>query len=265
MAEAGAGALRTLVNHALLERRARGLGIRVTQAMLDAERKEAIAQVGTEQDWQRRLAAQHQTKEDAERGLRDEVLLDEIVTREVQVTPNEIQRYYRDHQSQFSHKGRVHARLILLETKQNADEIYKVLELGGPFDVWAHNVSVDPGSKDRGGDLGWIERGDYAREITDVAFSLKKGEYSRPFKAPDGWALVKCEGIEAGAVKPLDEVRDEVSAVLRARLTTELRATWLDDARAKAKVAIRDPRLRRRYDALQGTEGPAFAPFQTFF
>jgi len=56
--------------------------------------------------------------------------------------------------------------------------------------------SPDQGSKDRGGELGWFPRGAIVKEFEEVAFGLKKGELSKPFKTPYGYHIVLVEDHE---------------------------------------------------------------------
>ncbi|KAL6074099.1 Peptidyl-prolyl cis-trans isomerase [Balamuthia mandrillaris] len=96
----------------------------------------------------------------------------------------------------------VHARHILCEKQSKILEAQRRLngtwEEGGntlpamEFAQVARMMSEDKARQ--GGDLGWFARGQMAGPFQDIAFNLKVGEVSQPFKTKFGWHIVKCEG-----------------------------------------------------------------------
>ena len=87
-----------------------------------------------------------------------------------QVTDADIQAYYTAHQAQFSVKEQVKVRHILISVprgadaktdsaaKAKADDLLKQIKAGGNFADLAAKNSDDPGSKQQGGELGWLDR-----------------------------------------------------------------------------------------------------------
>lgn len=63
------------------------------------------------------------------------------------------------------------------KAKATADSLLAVLKRGGSFEKIAKEYSGDPGSKDKGGDLGWIREGMMVKPFNDACFSAKKGEF----------------------------------------------------------------------------------------
>ena len=59
------------------------------------------------------------------------------------------------------------------------------------FEFFAENYSQDPGSKNNGGNLGYILRGNLVKEFEEIAFSLASGEISKPVKTKYGYHLIK--------------------------------------------------------------------------
>lgn len=107
---------------------------------------------------------------------------------------------------QRPNEGEVQSRHILKLTRGKSDadaekakvlidSIYNVL-LNNPeadFATIAKEESEDPGSAQRGGELGWFGRGRLVPEFEEVMFSLKNGEISKPFKTAFGWHIVQRE------------------------------------------------------------------------
>jgi len=85
---------------------------------------------------------------------------------------------------------RIRARHILVESKEEADEILEELENGADFIELAKNKSIDP-SASQGGDLGYFTSGQMVKEFEDVAFALEVGEISHVIKTQFGYHIIK--------------------------------------------------------------------------
>lgn len=97
-------------------------------------------------------------------------------------------------------------------------EAYQKLQQGASFEEVVQEYTEDPGTRDTDGRMRWISTGRIVKEYEDVAFSLKEGEISKPFKTPFGWHIVKV--IEKRGLKPYEEMQKEIMR----RITREDRA-----------------------------------------
>lgn len=79
----------------------------------------------------------------------------------------------------------------------------------------AKEYSKDPGSAQKGGDLGWFGRGMMVKPFEDVAFSLKEGETSGIVESDFGFHIIRVTGTEAATTKPFAEVKDQIDTELR--------------------------------------------------
>jgi peptidyl-prolyl cis-trans isomerase C len=86
--------------------------------------------------------------------------------------------------------SKVNASHILVRTESEANVILFDLQRGADFAKIAKEKSLCPSGK-KGGNLGWFGRGQMVKEFENVAFSLKKGEISKPIKTQFGWHLIK--------------------------------------------------------------------------
>ena len=152
---------------------------------------------------------------------------------------NEARKIYDDRQKMIGDKGLIRPAHILIRLSQKAssaaqdsakariDSIYACLRSGADFADLATRLSQDPGSSKRGGLLPWICIGQTLKEFEDVAFSLNKGEMSKPFLSPVGYHIVKMT--DRKQLEPYDS--------LRANIITFIEKRNLRDAIAQRKVS----------------------------
>lgn len=81
-----------------------------------------------------------------------------------------------------------------------ADSIKVALREGADFDLMARQFSDDPGSKERGGDLGWVRRGMLVAEFESVAFRLRPGVISEPVRSVFGFHIIRVDRRQPGEV-----------------------------------------------------------------
>lgn len=86
-------------------------------------------------------------------------------------------------------------------TKVLADSIVTALRAGGDFAAAARRFSMDPASRERGGDLDWFRRGIMVPDFERVAFSLKPGVVSEPFETPFGWHILQVQRVQPTEVQ----------------------------------------------------------------
>jgi len=126
----------------------------------------------------------------------------------------------------------VHARHILVKTEAEAITARKEIDAGATFEAVAAKYSTDPGSKDKGGDLGWFGRGVMIPEFEQVAFTLKPGEISAPVKSSFGYHLIQV--IEKDPNRPLDPARLQ-------QVREQGYQTWLSKAQSDPTKVTYEP------------------------
>ena len=120
----------------------------------------------------------------------------------------------------------VWARHILVKDEKTAEEVRQQLLNGGDWVALAKKYSTDPGTKDKGGDLGWFGRGQMVKPFEETAFSLKVGEISKPVQTQYGWHVIQVLGHED---RPLNNYEYQ-------RLQQQTFQNWLAKAKAEAKI-----------------------------
>ncbi len=142
----------------------------------------------------------------------------------IKITKKEEKEFYDAHPTRFLVPAVVHAEHILIakgkdgsykNALKKAEKIYKELKKGASFGKLAKEYSDDPGSRVRGGDLGYIQKNQLVKPFADAAFSLKIGEISKPVKTQFGYHIIKVISRKESSVKSFDDVADEIGKNLR--------------------------------------------------
>ena len=142
------------------------------------------------------------------------VLSADALARQETVSDEELKKAYDDRASAFRVEEQRRASHILVKTKEEADKIVAELKKNpGAFADLAKKQSQDPGSAEKGGDLGWFARGAMVKPFEEAVFSMKQGEL-RVAQSEFGFHVVRLTGIQPGKVRPLEEVRKELTTDL---------------------------------------------------
>lgn len=143
----------------------------------------------------------------------------------VKIEEEKMKDYYAINKQKYEKPERVKASHILImadaspssptgltdeAAKKLAEKIISELNSGASFASLAKKYSSDPGSKEKGGDLGWFERGMMVKEFEDTAFSLKKGALSGAVKTQFGYHVIKCDDKDPGFEPTYDKVKKDI-------------------------------------------------------
>jgi parvulin-like peptidyl-prolyl isomerase len=135
---------------------------------------------------------------------------------------------------------------ITLESKENADAIWKALQLrkGNNFADLARHFSTNPATRQRGGDMGIIPVSDLHPKLREVVKNMKVGDFSRPVEINGDWVIVKLEARFPAERKNFEQVRDQVITQLKQQKIWQLKLELPNKLWRQAKVQILDPRLK---------------------
>ncbi|MGN6537328.1 MAG: peptidylprolyl isomerase [Mesorhizobium sp.] len=191
-------------------------------------------------DFQRRAAFLQ------ERALHGGIVEKEVVDK---ITDDEVRARYDKEIAAQPAVNEVHARHILVKTKEEADAIIKELDGGAKFEELANKHTTDPSGKTSGGDLGWFGPGQMVPEFEKAAMALEPGSYTKePVQTQFGWHVIKVEDKRPKQPPAFEQVKDQIrSAVLRDKYFALVK-----ELRAAAKVEIPDEALKKAVDAAEG-------------
>jgi len=172
----------------------------------------------------------------AKESLLARMYMKKHVDEEGKPTDAELKKEYEKRLPQLSPPAQIHARHILVKTKEEAEAARKrVVEGGEAFEAVAKEVSVGP-SASKGGDLGTFGTGRMVPAFEKAAFALKAGEVSKPVKTQFGWHVIKVEEKQQRKAPTFDEIKGRLAQqMVQDKYRTQLKAL-ADGLKAKARI-----------------------------
>ena len=140
----------------------------------------------------------------------------EMLARQEQVSEADLKAAYQERLAQMTEAEQRRASHILVKTKDEADKLALELKKSpGRFAELAKKQSQDPGSAEKGGDLGWFGRGMMVKPFEEAAFGMKQGETSGAVQSDFGFHVIRVTGVRAAKSRSFEEARAGIEADLR--------------------------------------------------
>lgn len=174
--------------------------------------------------------------------LQVQKLLDQIYAEVPKLTDEEIEQYYEENKERYRSPEQVRVSHMVKHpgwqaSEDEALEIMKKakaeLDAGKSFEEVATSYSDCP---DRGGDLGYITRGQMVEEFEDVAFKMTPGQVSDIFQTRFGWHIATVKDRKPSTVPPLSEIKKRVLEELETNRKTEALENYIDSLKEKASI-----------------------------
>jgi peptidyl-prolyl cis-trans isomerase C len=195
--------------------------------------------------------------EDYTRSLYRNSLLQSLKESQKPVSDEEAKKYFQEHEEEFIQPDRVRLSLIEvdLDKEKEINATFKDLKAGKDFGqlAVAHSKHV---SGKRGGDIGFITQKQY-KYLTDVAFTMKPGEISKPFKSPTGWTIIKVTEFLKKQDIPMEEGIKRARARLEATETSKSFDTLMKSLREKNQVVLYEDKIKQLQKEAPAQEAPA--------
>jgi peptidyl-prolyl cis-trans isomerase SurA len=160
-------------------------------------------------------------------------------------SPTKVEEYYKKHRAEFTAKEQVKLRMIMIpghaDTGQSAtqkalaEEVLGQLAGGAEFERIAQTYSED-GTRDVGGDWGWIERKTLAPPLEKIAFNMPVGRISNIIGYGGNYYILKVEERQGGTTRSLAEARPDIEKKLLQEEAQDLQERWIAGLRAKAFI-----------------------------
>lgn len=212
LAQASRQVLEQMIDQVLIRQAAVEMGISISDEELEAKIQEIIEQSGGQEQFEQSLQDTGTSYEDFRQMLLDQ-LLSEAVFSAVTASISSVAE-------------QVHARHILLSTRERAEEVLARLQGGEDFAFLAKEYSEDVSSRERGGDMGFFPQGVMPPEVEDAAFSLEVGQTSEIIQSQFGFHIMQVLEREEGEIAP------EIFESLRQQTFMQ----WLAERRESATI-----------------------------
>ncbi|MBS4177512.1 peptidylprolyl isomerase [Lederbergia citrea] len=187
----------------------------------------------------------YKDEEDFRHSLKLSLLQEKAATKDIKVTDKEVKEYYD------SKKPEIEVRHILVEEEKTAKEAKAKLDKGEDFAAVAKEYSKDPGSAEKGGELGFISTEDPSldEQFKEAAFKLKKDEISVPVQTQFGYHIIQVTDIKEK--EPFDKVKDKYEYELKvSKLDPDTVQKTLKNELEKSKVKVEDKELKSTFDPI---------------
>ena len=164
----------------------------------------------------------------------------------IELSDAEIERYYRQNRQRFEVSERIRASHILFTTEGKSDDEKTALQekaqgllgeikAGADFAEMAKTHSQDEGTAPKGGDLGWIMRGQMVPSFETASFALQPSEISDVITTDYGFHIINVHERENSHIQALEEVRDTIRQEITQDRGYSTQMKAVDDAIATAR------------------------------
>jgi parvulin-like peptidyl-prolyl isomerase len=126
------------------------------------------------------------------------------------------------------------------EALAQANEVRAKLVAGGDWTELAAQYSDDPYSKDKGGELGAVGKGEMVQEFEDAVYSQAVDEISQPVKTIYGYHIIQVEAITEAVQQTLADVRDSIATNLLDQAKFEVWTHWVEEMKTKTAIIYRE-------------------------
>lgn len=255
VAEARQAILNRLIEERLIEQEAKKFGSAVKDEEVISTINNMLAsnKISME-EFKKRLASEDLTFDQYKEKTKTQILKMRLfkfeVNYKVSVSDDEIGEYYKNHRNEYEGREAVRIKQILLNmpkdangrardtVRAKADALLKRLKGGEPFDLLAANFSEGPAAN-RGGDLGFIEKGSMLPEVERVAFSMAVNEISPVIESQAGYHIIMVMDKRGEGIKTIDSVRAEIVKKLETEKMDKKFEEWMGELRRKSLIEIK--------------------------
>jgi parvulin-like peptidyl-prolyl isomerase len=214
-----------LISELLIKDRADRIGVNVTEAEIREATNRLKEQYGisTDQQFEESLQKSGLSRVEMETRLRDTLISNKVFSRELrsreELTDRELKERYEREKEHFRLPERAHLREIVIirpdsaaavgKAEQKANDVAAAARNNGDFAKLAQTFS-ESGSKDKGGDLGDVARGELLPDLDKAVFNSAPGTVIGPLPTKSGWHILKVESRLPSEVPAFESVKDKI-------------------------------------------------------
>lgn len=246
--------LRDLIDQELLVERAKDLGINVeTDVVRRLDQVRQQNNLATIDDLEKAVESQGIAWEDYKSQIRNGLLTQDVIRREVgsriNISSDEVKKYYEEHKQEFVRPEQVYLAEIFLSTEgkspeeiaavqKKAEDLRNRIKKGEDFSELAKRYSEGTTAKEGGG-LGAFEHGQLSKQLEDVVFKMNKREVTDVVQTKTGFEILEVMDHFQAGLQPLDKVENEIlNKIYSQRMQPALR-DYLAELREESYVTVK--------------------------
>lgn len=229
-----------MLNHMVVDKEAKELGISVTPDDVEQELSLTIDGYESEEQYYAQMLAQlGMTREDVYEETLYRLTLQAIATADITIREADIDYYLEENPERFIPKKEMQLSMILVPTYQEAERVMDRLDEGENFANLAKELSTDEESRQLGGSLGRVEEDNpfWPEGLLKAATSLETGDIAGPIQVEDSFAIIQLESTYSPKVPDDKEIRNLVRQELALEQAPSLQQVE-SDLRAKYDASI---------------------------
>jgi len=251
--------LNSMVQGVLIDQYAKANNITIPDA--DIQKKEDdIKSKYPPGQFEQILKQQNLTENDVKQILREQLILSAAVDKNIHISDAQIKDYLSKNHATLDKPEQAKAKHILVASLKQANDIEAQLKglsgkaLDDKFQALAKQYSTDPSSKDKGGELGYFQKGQMVPAFQQAAWSQPLGIVGPPVKSPFGYHIILVEDRKPATVATFASAHDQIRDLLKQQQEQMAIGPFLQQLRAKANIVVFDDRLK---DAIPPAQTPA--------
>lgn len=181
------------------------------------------------------------------KAQKSKLIIGKLIQREViekiPVSDGEITAYYKKNPAEFSRPAAFHARQILSDSKEEADQILAKLKTGADFGELAKEFSRSPDGKN-GGDIGFFDSRAYPEIFSEICQQLKVGETSDVVETSFGFQIFELLDRRPAYEIPFAEAKEKIRQTLRGEKAGADIEKWIAGLKKKANVSVNEEAVK---------------------
>ncbi|MFA6000939.1 MAG: peptidyl-prolyl cis-trans isomerase [Thermoleophilia bacterium] len=235
-----------LVNEEILWFEADKMGITVSDEEINTQVDQYKQSTGGDEQFNAKLSENNMTLDALKERIRKNLLFQKLypeVTKDApQITDEQALKYYNENPTQFQTGETRKVKHILVKDEATANAVVARLNAGEDFAVIAKEVSIDPGTKDKGGDLGDVPStgSGFVAEFETAMKALAAGQTSAPVKTQFGYHIIRVETITPAKQKTFEESKEDIKQGLYMENQRTAFEAWFESVKGNYTVVYAD-------------------------
>lgn len=239
----------------LVDRESKRLKLEVEPRKLDSIVKLVLGQFPDTAQMMAALSRSGQTpasvRENIAKQMLQQKVFESVYADSLKVPAARVDSFYQANKDRMGGGAKVRGRHILKLSKGPEDsakahasilKLYEKLKASDlQFGALAKAESEDPGTKDKGGDLGWFNPKEMVPEFAAAAEKLEPGKVSEPIRTQYGWHILQIQDRKSGSSPSLDSLRPQIEEMLKGEAMNRLGKSFVRSLAKTYKVEFVDP------------------------